>query len=101
MKQLKSNGLYLIDFKKIEMIVRMAPAYFLEAWLRMQMQLEKIIKEIIYQMGRASILFDSMVTLPGCRNRMDSLWKAFWVLGSAFNITACWEHPCSFSQKPY
>lgn len=81
MKQLKSNGLYLIDFKKVEMIVRMAPAYFLEAWLRMQMQLEKNYKGDYIPDGQSFYPFDSMVTLPGCRNRMDSLWKAFWVLG--------------------
>jgi len=64
-----------------EMIVRMAPTYFLEAWLRMQMQIEKNYQGDFIPDGRSFYDFDSLVTTPGCRHKLDSLWKSFWVMG--------------------
>jgi hypothetical protein len=63
-----------------EMVVRMAPPYFLDAWLRMQMQLEKNYQGNFIPDGEYFYPFDTMITVPGCRNRLDALWKAFWVL---------------------
>ena len=63
------------------MIVRMAPTYFLEAWLRMQMQIEKNYQGDFIPDGRSFYDFDSLVTTPGCRHKLDSLWKSFLVMG--------------------
>jgi gas vesicle protein len=64
-----------------EMIVRMAPTYFLETWIRMKMQLDKNYDGDYIPDGQSFYPFDSMITVPGCRNRMESMWKTFWVLG--------------------
>lgn len=58
-----------------------APPYFLEAWLRMQMQIEKNFNGDFIPEGQTFFDFDAMITVPGCRSRLDSIWKSFWVLG--------------------
>ncbi len=75
-KDCKRENIFFMD----EMVVRMAPPYFLEAWLRMLMQLEKNYKGEFIPDGQSFYDFDAMVEVPGCRSRLNSLWKSFWIL---------------------
>lgn len=63
-----------------ESAISIAPPYFLEAWQRMLMQLDKNFKGDFIPEGQSFYKFDAMITNPGCRSRLDSLWKSFWVL---------------------
>ena len=66
-----------------EMIVHKSPPYFIEAWLRMLAQLERNYKGDYIPDGRSFYDFDYMVNGPGCRNRLEGLWRSFLVLGAA------------------
>ncbi len=77
-KDCKKENISFMD----EMIVRMAPPYFLEAWLRMQVQLEKTFTGLFVADGGYFYDFHDLVTAPACRANIDTLWKSFWVLGA-------------------
>lgn len=75
-KDCKKENLTFMD----EMIVRMAPPYFLEAYLRMEIQIDKSFKGEFIPEGQSFYDYDAMVTAPGARSRLEALWKSFWVL---------------------
>ncbi|SHJ37242.1 hypothetical protein [Parasporobacterium paucivorans] len=85
-KKLADDGEKIKDCKREnisfmdEMVIRMAPPYFLEAWLRMRTQIEKNYKGDFIPEGQSFYDFEAMVSGPGCRSRLDSIWKSFWVL---------------------
>ena len=72
----KENSAY-ID----EKIVRLGPASFLDAWLHFKVQIEKAYKGEFIPEGRAFFAYRALITIPGSRGSLDSLWKSFLVLG--------------------
>lgn len=81
-----------------EMIVRMAPSYFLEAWLRMQNQIEKNYQGNFLPEGKSFFDEEAMISVPGGRSRIDFLWKSFWVLGM---MTIIAPTVLSYTMQPY
>lgn len=57
-----------------------APSCLLEARLKMQLQLEKNFKGDFIPEGHTFYDFDTLITIPGCRGSLGSLWKSFWLL---------------------
>ena len=72
----KENSAY-ID----EKIVRLGPASFLDAWLHFKVQIENAYKGEFIPEGRAFFSYRALITLPGSRGSLDSIWKSFLVLG--------------------
>ncbi len=63
-----------------ELTDSMAPPHFLEARRKMQMQLKNNFMGAFIPEGQSFYDFDDMITVPGCRSRLDILWRSFWVL---------------------
>ena len=72
----RKENLFFMD----ETTVMTAPEYFIAAWHRMQIQVGKNYQGDYIPEAQSFYGMDEMINIPGCRHRLDSLWKSFWVI---------------------